>query len=661
MLPGAGHGHIAQPPLLLHLLLVAHGAVAGEQAVLHTHHEHLGEFQTLGAVHGHHHHAVVALLGAVQIGVQRHLVQKARQAGIVRLVVQKGVDAGGQFLHVLQPASALHVVLLRQHGGIAAAVADEFIELRQGHLPRFGPHFLHQCCEALQLYSRRFQLRITGGMAEDLIQRHALCRGQKLGLVHGGRADLAGGDIDDAPQPQIVGGIVDDAQIRQHVLDLGPVEELHAADDLIGYAAALEGIFQRVGLGVHAVEHRVIPPVQPAVIVHHHLAHHKVGLVALVEIGLDEHLVPRAVAGPQGLALTALIVADHGVGRVQNVLGGAVVLLQPDHPGAAVLLLKAEDILDIGAPEAVDALVVVAHHADVAVAACQQAGQQVLQVVGVLILVHQHIAELPLIVFPHLRAALQQLHRQQNDIVKVQGVGVPQLFRVKGIYFRDPDLPPIVVLFPIGAEVLRQHHLVLCPGDDRHDLPDGEGLFVQLQLLQTVLHHPLAVVGVVDGKVAGVADLLDVPPQDADAGGVEGGRPHVASLLPQHVLQTLLQLVGGLVGEGDSQHLPGAGRLHRAQILHQRTLLRHRLGGIRFQKGHLILGNGDGDLVSIAAAAIAQQVGHPVDQHRGLAAARARQQQKRPLGGHGALLLHVVQIGVIQGNGLPPGVYEPLF
>ena len=281
--------------------------------------------------------------------------------------------------------------------------------------------------------------------------------------------------------------------------------------------------------------------------------------------------------------------------------------------------------------------------------------------VGVLILVHQHIAELPLIVFPHLGAALQQLHRQQDDVVKVQGVGVPQLFRVKGIYFRDPDLPPVVVLLPIGAEVLRQQHLVLCPGNDRHDLPNGEGLFVQLQFLQAVLHHPLAVVGVVDGKVPGVPDLLDVPPQDADAGGVEGGRPHVTGLLPQHALQPLLQLVGGLVGKGDGQHLPGASRLHRAQVLHQRALLRRGLGGIRLQKRHLILGDGDGDLVGVAAPAIAQQVGHPVDQHRGLAAARARQQQKRPLGGHGALLLHVVQIGVIQGNGLPPGVYELLF
>ena len=55
-----------------------------------------------------------------------------------------------------------------------------------------------------------------------------------------------------------------------------------------------------------------------------------------------------------------------GVGGVQDVLGGAVVLLQPDEPGAlGILLLKAQDVLDVSPPEAVNALVVVAYHADV--------------------------------------------------------------------------------------------------------------------------------------------------------------------------------------------------------------------------------------------------------------------------------------------------------
>ena len=104
--------------------------------------------------------------------------------------------------------------------------------------------------------------------------------------------------------------------------------------------------------------------------------------------------------------------ADDGVGGIQNVLGGTVVLLQANRAHTPILLFKTQDIPNIGAPEPIDALVIIAHHADVAIASRQQTGQQVLQMVGVLILVHQHIAELPLIVLPHLRAALQQLYGQ---------------------------------------------------------------------------------------------------------------------------------------------------------------------------------------------------------------------------------------------------------
>ena len=104
-----------------------------------------------------------------------------------------------------------------------------------------------------------------------------------------------------------------------------------------------------------------------------------------------------------------MLLLDDGVGRVQDVLGGAVVLLQPDDPGALVLLLEGEDILDGGAAEAVDGLVVVAHHADVLRSLPARVdGQQVLQVVGVLVLVDQHVAELVLVIVPHLLVLLEQ-------------------------------------------------------------------------------------------------------------------------------------------------------------------------------------------------------------------------------------------------------------
>ena len=142
---------------------------------------------------------------------------------------------------------------------------------------------------------------------------------------------------------------------------------------------------------------------------------------------------------------------------------------------------------------------------------------------------------------------------------------------------------------------------------------------------------------------------------------MEGGRPHIQRLFSQHPLQALLQFTGSLIGEGDSQHLPGPGRLHGTQVLHQRPHLLLGILDILLQKCHLVLGNGDGDFFRVAAPAIAQEVCHPVNKHRGLAGARPCQQQQRPLCGQHALPLHRIESFVIQRNCLAPSVYKSFF
>ena len=378
LLLGPGHGHVAEPPLLLQLLLVVLGGGAGEDPLLHPHHVHHRELQPLGGVNGHHGDAVVAGLHAVQICVQGNLVQEAGEGGVLRLLLQEAQDVGFQLLNVLDAAPALHVVLLLQGLYIAGLVADGVVELRQGQLRARPPQAVDQVRELQQLGGRRFQLREQVRVADDLIQRRPLALRQGAHLVQCSGADAPGRVVDDPPQPQVVQGVVQHAQIGQHVLDLRPVEELHAPHYFIGDAVALHGVFQGVGLGVHPVEDRRVPEVPAPVHPHQDVPGHVVGLVALVEGGLDRHHIAPAVVGPEGLTLAALVVLDDGVGRIQNVLGRAVVLLQANGPGGGVLLLEVQDVFDVGPPEAVDGLVVIAHHTEVFVPPRQEACQQIL-------------------------------------------------------------------------------------------------------------------------------------------------------------------------------------------------------------------------------------------------------------------------------------------
>ena len=76
--------------------------------------------------------------------------------------------------------------------------------------------------------------------------------------------------------------------------------------------------------------------------------------------------VPCAVGGPEGFALAVGVFGDDGVGGVENRPGGAVVLLEADDCAAGELFLKAQDILNGGAAEFINTLVVVAHDTEVA-------------------------------------------------------------------------------------------------------------------------------------------------------------------------------------------------------------------------------------------------------------------------------------------------------
>jgi len=49
----------------------------------------------------------------------------------------------------------------------------------------------------------------------------------------------------------------------------------------------------------------------------------------------------------------------------EDMAGGAVIALEPDHLGAGKIVLEAQDVVDLGAAPAVDRLVVIADAADV--------------------------------------------------------------------------------------------------------------------------------------------------------------------------------------------------------------------------------------------------------------------------------------------------------
>ena len=288
--------------------------------------------------------------------------------------------------------------------------------------------------------------------------------------------------------------------------------------------------------------------------------------------------------------------ADHAVGGLQDLPRRAVVGLEPDDRGALEVAREAEDLADVGAAPAVDRLVVVAHHAHVAVPARDLAHDLVLRVVGVLVLVDQHVAVALAVVRAHLGVLAQQAHRLEQQVVEVERAGARERLAV-ALEHRAHEL--VAGALALGQERLRRLHAVLGERDAREHGGGVHRGLVHAQLAHRLLHGAQLVGGVADGEAAVEADRLAALAQQPGAERVEGADGDLARPLAGERRDPLAHLARGLVGEGDGED---ARRVHPER----------------------------------------DEVRDPRRDHARLARARAREDQQRALGReHGLALLGV--------------------
>ena len=228
---------------------------------------------------------------------------------------------------------------------------------------------------------------------------------------------------------------------------------------------------------------------------------------------------------------------------------GTVVLLQAYDPGPGEMPGEAQDVVQLGPPEAVDGLVFVAHRAQVVGLVVEQLQQPELGVVGVLVLVHQHRPEAGLQLGAHLGPGAQQAYALQQQVAEVQAAGGPQAFLVQAVGLLEVDLRGQLPEAHGRQVVLRGQAAVLGPGDARG------------QVAQPVPVHPAfhgraqqrqGVLVVVNREVPRKPRGLPVAAQQPGAEGVEGldHHPRARGRISAHPLAHLL---GRLVGEGHGQ------------------------------------------------------------------------------------------------------------
>ncbi|MNS49101.1 hypothetical protein D3C72_816950 [compost metagenome] len=143
------------------------------------------------------------------------------------------------------------------------------------------------------------------------------------------------------------------------------------------------------------------------------------GLLLFAVHGGHQDGLAHAQVGPQLLVEQLGVLFNDRVGGGQNALHRAVVLFQLDELDVGVVGGQLGQVFDGGAAPGIDGLVVVAHRREHGARARQQLHQPVLAHVGVLVFVHQQIADAVLPARAHLFVAGQQQRGNADQVIEV--------------------------------------------------------------------------------------------------------------------------------------------------------------------------------------------------------------------------------------------------
>ena len=195
------------------------------------------------------------------------------------------------------------------------------------------------------------------------------------------------------------------------------------------------------------------------------------------------------------------------------------------------------------------------------------AHQDVLRVVGVLVLVHHDVPEPPPVVRGHLRVRAEQGDGLTDQVVEIERVSRLQSRLVLGIDRRDGLACAVRILERPVHGLGRITQLVLVARDDRRQHPRRELLDLELLLLGDHPQQAARIIRVVDREV-GVARTKQrrLGAQDPHTDRVERRHPHAFRMRTDQRGDPLPHLGCGLVGERDREDLAGVRTALREEI-----------------------------------------------------------------------------------------------
>ena len=213
-------------------------------------------------------------------------------------------------------------------------------------------------------------------------------------FFYAGISDSALRYIDDSFEGDIVLWVHHNLHIGEEILNFSSLIEVHSTHNLIRNVPCNALLLEKTGLGVRTVEdcEVFIEAVFASDMADNFSCFFLRGLIFL-----KEDFLSLCFFRPEFFCLSARIFLNDRVCKMQNRRGGTIILLQLDRVAARKFRFEGQNIFEICASKAVNALIIISHHTDISVLFGKRINQAKLHIIGVLILVHENIAKTLLI------------------------------------------------------------------------------------------------------------------------------------------------------------------------------------------------------------------------------------------------------------------------
>ncbi len=250
---------------------------------------------------------------------------------------------------------------------------------------------------------------------------------------------------------------------------------------------------------------------------------------------------------------------DGRIRHCQHLRHAPVVQLDLEDLRIRIPLRKREDVFKIRAAPRVDRLRIIAHHHQVAMLARQRVDEVRLDLVRILILVHEDELKLPPIETRHLRMLLQHPQRLLQQVVEIHRVRRLLLLLVARVHPFD-----LLQQRQEIRELLRQHLVHRPLRVDRETEEIRQHIRLRepnlLRINPRTRHHrrdqiPL-ILPIQNREPARITEHAPMPPQHPVADGVKRPAPKPARIHRQQIRHPIEHLPRRLVREGQEQNVP---------------------------------------------------------------------------------------------------------